>query len=223
MMSASANAPAAADRPRRSLFRLVLRLVLVVTLIVALVAWWQRHRVIAHLLDRTAEQILVEAHVPEAERPGALAAMRLLTDRVRAGEISADQAKAIAVDLQKQGQAVFILMEYGCVGRYLEPSGLAAAEKEKGRLAVHRFVRVLMEQKPTDAAAVNRVREIFCDPQAKDSGGFRPAVTDENLREALRCMTKAADAANMSRSRKTWNLGSQLEKDITAALAAARK
>lgn len=166
------------------------------------------------------EGILGQTQLPEAEREAAMVPIRELAEKIKRGEVSKEQAAAIA-EAFAEGPLLMLMMARGAELKYLVPSELPDEEKKAGSITLSRFAWGMTEQKIDNAkaqAAFDKISIKTRDADGKETVQLKQSLTTEELREWLQIMKDAADAAGIEDKHFEVNIPEEIRKAIDAGL-----
>ena len=191
----------------------ILLLLLVVAGVVISFTW----RSIASSIGRQAvTAVLEESGLDDAEKQEIREQMERIFAALESGELTSEQADRLFVELGASELSASIIA--GAIERqYFDASGLSDAEKEAGRMAIHRCVRGVLDdklsQEDLDAVLAN-----IATRQEDGSWELKDTVTDEELREFLRQATEKADAAGIPAEVEPVDPSDEIRRIIDAVL-----
>jgi hypothetical protein len=105
--------------------------------------------------------------------------------------------------------------------KYLVPSDLPAAEKEAGSITLSRFARALTGKKvPKEKtnAVLEKISVKRVGTDGKETTQLKQSLSDEELRDWLKAMKDAADAAGIENKRFEVDIPGEIRKAIDAGL-----
>jgi len=167
-----------------------------------------------------SEAIIGNSRMPAEEREKAMAPIRELAVKIRSGEVSLEQAARIAEALA-QGPLFALMAARGAEMQYLEPSELPDEEKEAGRITLSRFARALTEKKIDEKETEEVLDKITIKTpgaEGKDNVQMKQTLTTEELRDWLKTMKDAADAAGIEDKLFEVDIPAEIRKAIDAGL-----
>jgi nucleotide-binding universal stress UspA family protein len=172
----------------------------------------------AGFADIAIDEALKASNLPDREQQEIRAELARPIDALRKGELSREQIKELVEALQESpltpSLAVMVVE-----GHYFAKSGLTPEEKEQGRLALHRFVRGVIEGK-IDEPAVDAVVSHVADKQGNE-WRFRETATDEELQALIATAEQEADKAGIPEHVEAVDPSSEIRKIIDAVMGPA--
>jgi hypothetical protein len=175
----------------------------------------------ATLVEVMTEQIMDEMGLSEEEKSSASVPVREFTQKIRDGEASMEQIKAVAEEFA-EGKAWAALLLRGFQTKYLEPSELTDDEKAAGRVLVGRFTDGLLKES-IPMERLNEISEIVTyettDADGDEQRKLKDSITIEELKSCLAIMKEAADKGGVEDREFTHDIGEMIGDAIDKGMA----
>lgn len=172
--------------------------VLIFLIVGAVVIAYQADDWAAGFVDMVAEEIAKDAKIPEGEKQRALAEVKRLTDRMRAGELSWDQIFQVTKAVF-EGPVIGMVTWGAFAERYIPDSNLSPSEKAAAMKTVGRFVQGVLDRK-ISVEEGKAIYELVTVPKAGNPNQREPKqrLTPAELEKVLGLMKDAADRAGVA-------------------------
>lgn len=175
----------------------------------------------AYLLEHAAQAGVKQLKLPtKEEEEKILVPVRELAGKIRAKQVSPEQAKAIATAVMESPAILAILCRTAEL-QYLNPSGLSEKEKTSASADVNRFLYALISEK-VDKATLQSLKDIaFVEVVGQNQPQLKEKLTDEELRQALGIIKDAAEKAGVTGRQPPFDLGDAIRKAIDKGMSTA--
>ncbi len=149
-----------------------------------------------------------------------LVPIRELGEKIKTGEVSLAEGKAIATALM-EGPVVHSLICKTAEAKYLTHSNLPQEEIETASLITNRFMQAMIADKVEDETIDEIKNIITVKVVGKEQPQFKDSLTEDEIRKVVAIMQQTADEAEISAERVEINIGEELRKAIDAGLNTA--
>lgn len=172
--------------------------------------------VAASVCRQVANQAIAAAPLPEADRQRITQRVDRMADDFAAGRITLEQLGRIVEEMTK-GPLFALALIHAADLKYVQPSGLAPAEKRAARRTLERLARSLVEQKLRVQDTEALLKPIVTIDDDKDVT-LKEIVTDAELREFLAGAKKKVDDLGIPDEPFALNVADAVDEAIDRAL-----
>ena len=170
-------------------------------------------------IETVFEKTLTGMHYTEEEKQRTMAEVRVLSEKIRSGDVSLAQAQEVLRSLH-QGAVFTLMFLHGIEKEFLEQSSLSAEEKTDGRQSLERFAAGLATGKIPQQQAQQLI-EAVADQAKKNSASpvvVKQSLTPNELRTLLAEAKSAADQAQIPPDSSAADLAQVLQAAIKNGL-----
>lgn len=157
-----------------------------------------------------------ESDLPDSQKQDVAGELDRLLSAYNEGTVSTEQMAEAFGELSKS-RTMGLLMAYGTMKNFIEPSGLSEDEKAGAKLAFHRVARGVYEQ----AVEPKQLEDAFDFISQKDFNGNRKLkshVADDELRALVAECNRVADEAQVPVEPYVVDVAADVERIVDAAL-----
>jgi hypothetical protein len=169
-----------------------------------------------------AGAMLDQLKIPADEKEAALVPIRELAQKVRAREVSMEQAEKMFKVIADGPLPTYLTLRAFELS-YVAPSALSVDEKKEASLTISRFMRGLVSGR-IEKAKGEEIRGIVVEkkqgPDGKDVTELKATITGEELKKCLAIMKSAADEAGIEAGEYRIDLATEIRRSIEQGLAA---
>jgi hypothetical protein len=175
---------------------------------------WQRWA--ADFGSDVLNEVINESDLPALEKDEVKQQVGRLAGAVREGDLTGEQLRLV-MDQILESPLMTSLVVAGIEKKYIEPSGLAEAEKEAGRVALRRFVRGLISQQFSDKD-LEEAMSTIATKQPNGQWELPDSATDDQLRALLQLVKDKSDAAQIPAEVEEFDPSDEMRRIIDSAL-----
>jgi hypothetical protein len=178
---------------------------------------------LAGIVEVGAKAMITELPISEEEKTKSMEQIGRITEKIKSGEINAEQGQAIIAGLQEDFlMPVTIMVQFDNV--YIPKSSLTAPEKEAAKLTVNRFMQGISGGK-IDASEMQSVFDVISlnkvstQPQpGQQQPNVKAQLSKDELDKCLKAMKTAADKAGVGAEKQDIKVSDMLKKIIDKGL-----
>jgi len=190
-----------------------LGVVIVLAVLVAYIAWnwraWSANQI------RERVMLIVETSgLPQPQREAILADVDALAEQFKAGEVSTDELRMIAEQLQGILPAALV---YTFEVKYLPQSGLDEQEMQEAALTAQRYARGLVEGRISDES-MQKIVPMMTKETPQEGDILKTEMSDEQVRDILAIMTEQVEAAGIPAEPYVVDFATRIDAAITSVL-----
>lgn len=187
-------------------------------LIVAAIAFWvsQNWREWASVGADAINDSIDASDLPAEEKAEIKIEVERLAEAVRGGRISIDEL-ALMFEKLTEWPLMPSINASMAETKYFDRSGLSDEEKAEGRVALHRFLRGMIDEK-INQQATDRVLAHIATRQADDTWRLRDQVSDDELRAFLAEAKREADQAAIPEEPESFDPSDEFKRIIDESL-----
>ena len=192
---------------------------LLLVIVAVIVAWWVSRNIREFGTDIAVSAMkegLQELDVPEDQRQRMHARIDDVGQQFKDGKLDLQQVGSIFEKLSEgpllpAGVSLFVKRAY------VRDSGLSEEEKSAADISVQRFARGVIDKSIPEGTRES-VFDLISTKDAQGKREFKKALTDDELREFLAAVTKAADEAAVPDKVPEINFADEFDKAVDEAL-----